>query len=204
MGAAGRARGRAWRRLGCRRWLGPAPSRARRRGSLRLPSCACHLITTESSASRQEAREVNGDLGPPVPSLLTVSVLVSPELSHCPGGLRPPISLARGSGQPHGLPSPHHAQKEEAVASLGAHAHSPYPHSACGGLRGDQHGPGKAEYLPTRWNVRSGGQTGRDREGGACNTSMTRPRLRARPGTGGSLHPPLAKTACPKFPWTLR
>ena len=33
---------------------------------------------------------------------------------------------------------------------------------------------------------------------------ITRPHLQARPRTGGSLHPPLAKVACPKFPQTLR
>ena len=33
---------------------------------------------------------------------------------------------------------------------------------------------------------------------------ITRPHLQARPRTGGSLHPPLAEVACPKFPQTLR
>ena len=140
-------------------------------------------ITSPPRIPSFPAGSQGGERGPRSPralSLLTASVLVSPELSHCPGGLRPPISLARGSGQPHGPPSPHHPQKEEAVASQGAHAHSPYPHSACGGPRGYEHGPGKAEPLPTRWNVRSGGQPGRGHEGGPCHTSS--PNLTCRRG----------------------
>lgn len=86
-------------------------------------------------ASQQEVREVSRDLGP-----LCALSLLHGSWSRRSGptaqvGQVPPSSLARGSGQLHG-PLPHHPQKEEARRPQGAHAHSPYPHSACGDSEG--------------------------------------------------------------------
>ena len=77
-----------------------------------LPSCRLTIMDSQTPSQR-EVMEARGPWSPCALSLLTVLVLVLLKLLHCPSGLWPPILLAMGSRQPHGLPSSPYCPQEE-------------------------------------------------------------------------------------------